>query len=158
MDRKGHLPVESLELQLGPAEIDQQPNVEPGSFEVVDHLSLVLRSQRLHSLDFDQHLAVDDQVGVENTNVFTTEDDLEPFLFNSLEAGLPQRKHQSLLIHAFEEEAERAISIHGLRTLDAFQLAAALTWCRGRPLQARMASLDDRLTMTAKREGFWLVL
>ena len=109
MSRKGPLPVESLDLQLGLAEIDQQPHVEPGSFEIVDHLSLVLRSQCLHSLDFDQHLSVDDQVGLENANIFATEDHLKAFLFNGLETGLPQRKHQSLLIHALEDLAAKLV-------------------------------------------------
>ena len=77
MSRNVTLPVQSLELQFGLAEIYQERDVVTSCSEVIDHLCLVFRPQRLYGLDFDQHLAVNDYIGVENTNVFITEYDLK---------------------------------------------------------------------------------
>lgn len=56
------------------------------------------------------------------------------------------------------EHAGRLLLRHRLRTGDALQLAAALTWARGRPRQHRIATLDERLAAAARGEGFGLVL
>jgi uncharacterized protein len=56
------------------------------------------------------------------------------------------------------EHAGRLLLRHRLRAADALQLAAALTWARGRPRQHAIATLDDRLAEAARREGFSLVL
>lgn len=50
--------------------------------------------------------------------------------------------------------AERLLVAHSLRASDAFQLAAALEWCEGRPENAGFVSLDVRLRDAAGREGF----
>jgi uncharacterized protein len=50
--------------------------------------------------------------------------------------------------------AERLLAVHPLRAADAFQLAAALQWCRGQPQGMAVVSLDDRLRVAAQREGF----
>jgi hypothetical protein len=41
-----------------------------------------------------------------------------------------------------------------LRAADALQLAAALVWCQGDPLQHGFVCLDQRLREAARREGF----
>jgi uncharacterized protein len=56
------------------------------------------------------------------------------------------------------EHAGRLLLRHRLRSADALQLGAALTWARGRPLQHRIAALDERLAAAARAEGFRLVL
>jgi predicted nucleic acid-binding protein len=50
--------------------------------------------------------------------------------------------------------AERLLAVHALRAADAFQLAAALAWCGGRPSGHRIVTLDTRLGDAASREGF----
>lgn len=42
----------------------------------------------------------------------------------------------------------------GLRSLDAFQLAAALVWCREKPLNRPFVSADLRLAEAASNAGF----
>ena len=50
--------------------------------------------------------------------------------------------------------AERLLAVHPLRAADAFQLAAALAWCGGRPAAHNVVTLDTRLRDAASREGF----
>jgi predicted nucleic acid-binding protein len=50
--------------------------------------------------------------------------------------------------------AERLLAVHALRAADAFQLAAALLWSRGRTNGQGLVCLDDRLREAAEREGF----
>lgn len=50
--------------------------------------------------------------------------------------------------------AERLLAVHPLRAADAFQLAAALQWCRGQAQGMSLVSLDDRLRAAAHKEGF----
>jgi predicted nucleic acid-binding protein len=50
--------------------------------------------------------------------------------------------------------AERLLSVHRLRAADAFQLAAALVWTRGKTAGRGFVSFDDRLRKAAALEGF----
>jgi predicted nucleic acid-binding protein len=43
---------------------------------------------------------------------------------------------------------------HGVRTLDAMQLAAALVWCRERPSRRPFICFDERLSTAAAALGF----
>jgi predicted nucleic acid-binding protein len=43
---------------------------------------------------------------------------------------------------------------HGLRALDAMQLAAALVWCRERPSRRPFICFDERLSRAAAAVGF----
>jgi len=52
------------------------------------------------------------------------------------------------------DRAERLVSVHPLRAADAFQLAAALVWARGKTTGRGLVSFDDRLREAAAREGF----
>jgi hypothetical protein len=52
------------------------------------------------------------------------------------------------------DRAERLLSVHALRAADAFQLAAALLWSRGKTSGRKLVSFDDRLRAAAAREGF----
>ena len=42
----------------------------------------------------------------------------------------------------------------GLRAMDAFQLAAALAWCQGKPKNRVFVCFDKRLAEAAKHSGF----
>jgi len=53
--------------------------------------------------------------------------------------------------------AERLLAVHPLRTLDALQVAAALTWCRGDTTAHTVVCLDQRLRDALQREGFRLL-
>jgi uncharacterized protein len=55
---------------------------------------------------------------------------------------------------AVREQAGRVLRLHPLRAADALQLAAALVWCQGDPLQHGFVCLDQRLREAARREGF----
>lgn len=56
------------------------------------------------------------------------------------------------------ERADRLLRTHPLRAADALQLAAALTWARGRARGHPLCTLDDRLADAARKEGFELAL
>lgn len=58
---------------------------------------------------------------------------------------------------AVRDSAERLLSVHTLRAADSLQLAAALTWCRGRTRQAKLVTFDARLREAARKEGFTLL-
>jgi hypothetical protein len=49
--------------------------------------------------------------------------------------------------------AERLLGVHALRAADAFQLAAALQWCRGETSGMGLICFDGRLRSAAHREG-----
>ena len=51
------------------------------------------------------------------------------------------------------DEAMRLPRIYSLRAADALQLAAAVVWS-GRPAQGRLVTLDDRMRLAARIEGF----
>jgi predicted nucleic acid-binding protein len=53
--------------------------------------------------------------------------------------------------------AERLLAVHPLRAADAFQLAAALLWCRGQTSGMSIVCFDDRLRVAAHKEGFCLL-
>lgn len=55
---------------------------------------------------------------------------------------------------AVREQGGRVLRLHPLRAADALQLAAALVWCQGDPLQHGFVCLDQRLREAARREGF----
>lgn len=58
---------------------------------------------------------------------------------------------------AVREAAVRLLRIHGLRSSDSLQLAAALVASEYRPTTLEFVCMDERLSMAADREGFPLV-
>ena len=50
--------------------------------------------------------------------------------------------------------AQRLVSVHEIRTADAFQLAAALAVSDEEPETVPVVTLDERLALAARREGF----
>ncbi len=52
------------------------------------------------------------------------------------------------------ESAKRLLRVHDLRSADALQLAAAFFVAEARPATLEFVSLDDRLLLAARREGF----
>lgn len=52
------------------------------------------------------------------------------------------------------DQVERLLRRHSLRAADAVQLAAALTWARGKPSEHGFACFDARLFDAAHAEGF----
>lgn len=57
-------------------------------------------------------------------------------------------------VPAVRSAARRAVQVHELRAADAFQLAAALAAAEGSPSTLELVTLDDRLALAARREGF----
>jgi len=53
--------------------------------------------------------------------------------------------------------AEELPDRHGLRAAEAFQLAAAVVWCRERPVKQPFICFDRRLADAAERLGFAVV-
>jgi len=51
------------------------------------------------------------------------------------------------------ERAVRLLRVHSLKAADALQLAAALVWA-GTPSDAELVTLDERLALAARLEGF----
>jgi uncharacterized protein len=52
------------------------------------------------------------------------------------------------------ETAVRLLRVHPLRAADALQLAAAFLAAERRPSSMELVTLDDRLAMAARKEGF----
>ena len=50
--------------------------------------------------------------------------------------------------------AARLLRVHTLRAADALQLGAALVWAGSRPDGKTLHTLDERLALAARREGF----
>ena len=55
------------------------------------------------------------------------------------------------------QRAERLLSIHSLRSADAFQLAAALIWAQENPQGHEIVCLDQNLREAAHKEGFTVI-
>ena len=55
---------------------------------------------------------------------------------------------------ALRNMAERLLAVHPLRTADALQLSAALSWCRQVPAGQELVAFDQRLRDASFREGF----
>jgi uncharacterized protein len=58
---------------------------------------------------------------------------------------------------AVRETAARFLRVHPLRAADALQLAAAFAAAEGRPPSLQLVSLDDRICVAARKEGFAVV-
>jgi len=58
---------------------------------------------------------------------------------------------------AIREAAVRFLRVHPLRSADALQLAAAFVAAERRPSTLELVTLDDRLAVAARKEGFMLV-
>ena len=55
------------------------------------------------------------------------------------------------------EAAVRFVRVHPLRAADALQLAAAFIAAERRPSSLELVTLDDRLAVAARKEGFVLI-
>lgn len=55
------------------------------------------------------------------------------------------------------EAATRFLRVHPLRTADALQLGAAFVASDRRPASLELVTLDDRLAIAARREGFIVI-
>jgi len=62
--------------------------------------------------------------------------------------------HEILASEEVRGHAQRLLLRHPLRAADALQLAAAMTWARSRPRDHRFCTLDQRLAIAAREEGF----
>ena len=62
--------------------------------------------------------------------------------------------HEILASEEVRGHAERLLLRHPLRAADALQLAAAMTWARSKPRHHRLCTLDHRLAIAAREEGF----
>lgn len=58
---------------------------------------------------------------------------------------------------AVREAAVRFLRVHALRTADALQLSAAFIAAERRPPLLELVTLDDRLAVAARKEGFVLI-
>jgi uncharacterized protein len=58
---------------------------------------------------------------------------------------------------AVRETATRFLRVHPLRAADALQLGAAFAAAEGRPASLEFITLDDRLCVAARKEGFAVV-
>jgi predicted nucleic acid-binding protein len=57
-------------------------------------------------------------------------------------------------VESVKAAAARLLRVHALRAADALQLGAALVWAGARPEGKTLHTLDDRLALAARREGF----
>ena len=76
--------------------------------------------------------------------------------FNRL-ARLADGWHEVDPSDTVREAAVRFLRVHPLRPADALQLAAAFAAAERRPSSLEVVTLDDRLAVAARKEGFALV-
>jgi uncharacterized protein len=62
--------------------------------------------------------------------------------------------HAVIDVEAVKAQARRLLRVHPLRAADALQLGAACEWALGRPADRVFHTLDGRLALAARREGF----
>ncbi len=62
--------------------------------------------------------------------------------------------HLVIDIERVKSLATRLLRLHPLRAFDALQLGAALHWAEGHPQGRALHTLDSRLALAARREGF----
>jgi hypothetical protein len=73
-------------------------------------------------------------------------------------AQLARGWHEVDLGDAIREAAIRFLRVHALRTAGALQLGAAFVAADGRPASLEVVTLDDRLGLAARKEGFPVLL
>jgi uncharacterized protein len=71
---------------------------------------------------------------------------------------LAQTWHEIDPSDPIREAAVRFLRVHPLRAADALQLAAAFSAAERRPSSLEVVTLDDRLAVAARKEGFALVV
>lgn len=62
--------------------------------------------------------------------------------------------HVVIDVEPVKSQARRLLRLHALRAFDALQLGAALHWTENRPEGRILHTLDSRLALAARREGF----
>ena len=67
---------------------------------------------------------------------------------------LTERWHEIDPSDSVREAAIRFLRVHSLRASDALQLAAAFVAAERRPSSLEVITLDDRLALAARKEGF----
>jgi predicted nucleic acid-binding protein len=67
---------------------------------------------------------------------------------------LEAASHVVVDVEAVKVRARRLLRTHSLRAADASQLGAALLWAADRPQGRVLHTLDERLAIAARREGF----
>lgn len=72
-------------------------------------------------------------------------------------AAIRRRWREILPSERVRTLAEELPERHGVTAADAFQLAAALLWCRGRPRGRSFVCLDRRLATVAAHLGFSVI-
>ncbi len=82
---------------------------------------------------------------------------LTPSSYRRAQAVLEELRAHAFEVQPLEEvraRALRVLDVHSLSHMEAFQLAAALVWCRERTRGVGFVSLDEQLRDAAVREGF----
>ena len=72
--------------------------------------------------------------------------------------ALESRWQEVQPVEDLKETAKRLLRVHNLRAADSLQLAAAIVASEHRPSSVDFVCLDERLTATAQREGFNVVM
>jgi uncharacterized protein len=67
---------------------------------------------------------------------------------------LAAASHAIVDVESVKALGQRVLRVHPVRAADALQLGAALLWTGGRPQGRILHTLDERLALAARREGF----
>ncbi len=67
---------------------------------------------------------------------------------------LAASSHAVVDVESVKGLGQRLLRVHALRAADALQLGAALLWAGGRTNGKILHTLDERLALAARREGF----
>jgi predicted nucleic acid-binding protein len=70
---------------------------------------------------------------------------------------LLKASHVVIDVEAVKSQSRRLLRLHPLRVADAMQLGAAWEWAAGRPTGRVFHTLDGRLALAARREGFRVI-
>ena len=95
--------MQAAELDPWSAEADQKADFDSGCAEIIDHLRLMLGSERPQRLHLDQDPLVYDDVRFEIADDLTSELDFDRSLRGDFQSILTKSDQQSGVIHALEE-------------------------------------------------------
>ena len=101
--------VESSILKFGLTEIYQQPYFNPGRFQVVNNLRLMLRGQGLDRFQFQNNLVLNDDIGKKLADDFPAKTDSDRHLGFRSNAFLSQCSQKRLFVNRFDKTGPKFV-------------------------------------------------
>ena len=101
---------EAFVLQLGIAEIYQQPHFDTRSLQIVDYLSLMFRGDGFRCLEFDDDLVLNQQIREKSSDRLTSECYFYGLLGNGSNPLVFQRDQHCFFVNGLEEPGAQFVT------------------------------------------------